>query len=95
MKQFIILLLAIGFAALGEISAPGPAKIVFYGACAVLALSLSASEVIRRRRSGESWSRSLAGSTKLLTGNVWLDALVFVGVLAICCGAIVLMILYS
>ena len=95
MKQLVVLLLAVGFAALGEISDPGPAKVVFYSACAFLALSLSVSEVVRRRRNSESWNRSLAGSTKLLTGNVWLDALVFVGVLTVCCGTIALIIFFS
>jgi hypothetical protein len=44
---------------------------------ALIALGLAwlLTDIIKRKRNGESWNRALAQGNKLITGNVWKDAL--------------------
>ena len=47
--------------------------------------------VILRRRRGQSWNEALAGGEKLMTGSVWLDGILFAGILVAICAAVFLL----
>lgn len=47
--------------------------------------------VILRKRRGQSWNEALAGGEKLMTGSVWLDGILFAGILVAICAAVFLL----
>jgi hypothetical protein len=48
-----------------------------------------------RRQNGLSWNDAIAGGTRLITGNVWLDAVLFVIVLAAVFGLFLLAVFHT
>lgn len=86
-------LIAILIAVAGSV-ASGIVQRNLYAGGVFLCLTLAVHDVIVRRRRGENWNDALAGDTKLLTGNVWLDAVVLVAVFAAGCGAVAFVVVF-
>jgi hypothetical protein len=81
-------LIAILLGVVAEFVASGILQRSLYSVVVFVVLALMVYDVIVRRRRGENWNDALAGETKLLTGNVWLDGIVFVAVIAAGCGIV-------
>jgi hypothetical protein len=61
---------------------PGAWRIVRWAVPFVLGAIYQFRGVVARRRAGQSWSESLSNGEKLITGNVWLDALLLAFIFA-------------
>jgi hypothetical protein len=72
----------------------GPLKAACYVIAGVMAYAMIFLEVRRRRKAGQSWNEALAMGSKLVTGNVWLDGLLFAGILLLCAVAFVVAVFY-
>ena len=67
---------------------PHPWKTAMWAGLFVVSVSYLVWEVMVRRKKGQSWNESLANGEKLITGNVWLDGLLFAGVLLVMSGIV-------
>lgn len=94
MKRLLAVGLAFALLFLSNAAAPGPLKLTILGAAIVLSASVLIQGVVARRRRSQNWNEALAGNTKLITGNVWLDGALFVAVLLVCGIAVVLVMIY-
>ncbi len=81
MKKLLIVAIALLLLLLAKALTPGPVRWTMLGISFVLSMSVLIHGVIVRRRRGESWNQALAGGTKLMTGSVWLDGVLFAGIL--------------
>ena len=94
MKKLLIVGVALALLFLSDAMSAGPVKLTMLALAFVLSASVLVHGVITRRRRGQSWNEALAGDTKLITGNVWLDGALFTAVLLVCCVAVALAVIY-
>jgi len=89
MKKLLLAVFALGLLVISD----AVSSIAWRRATLAISLCLSVSilvhGVVRRRRSGQSWNQALAGDTKLMTGSVWLDGLLFGVILLLCIAGVV------
>ncbi len=94
MKNLLAVGIALALLLLSEAASPGPLKLTMLAGAFVICASMLIQGVVARRRSGQNWNEALAGNTKLITGNVWLDGALFAAILFVCAVAVVLVLIY-
>jgi hypothetical protein len=95
MKRLILALISLVLLVAEPAIASVPLRRAALFASLIISVSLLVHGVVVRRRRGESWNATLAGDTKLMTGNVWLDGAVFAGILVVIIAAVALLFLYA
>jgi uncharacterized membrane protein HdeD (DUF308 family) len=94
LKLLLLLIAALGAFGSRAISSV-PLRNFVLLASGVYCLGYLIHDVVQRRRSGQNWNDALAGGTKLVTGNVWLDGILFAAIVLTLAIAAFLLIYYS
>ena len=94
MRLLLSLLVALGAFAGPSISS-APLRRAVLLASVVVGVSMLLHGVILRRRRGQSWNQALAGGEKLMTGSVWLDGVLFAGIMIAICVAFFLLFYFA
>lgn len=91
----LVALIATATASLWEDSASRPVRLIFWGLVMLVWVAAVSISVALKRRAGRSWNEALSDGSKLMTGSVWLDGILFAGILLVLCVAIFALVMWT